>query len=97
MVGLYDKKKEIVGTAGEANIVCNIKLSKINGVSAKSNKSLLLFLYKHAIENYDNNDLVIARASLDTVKKQFENLFSLLCKCIIYIIPLGSISYFILK
>ncbi|KAI9366568.1 hypothetical protein BD770DRAFT_405839 [Pilaira anomala] len=43
----------------------------------KYDQPLLLLLYKHAINNYYNKDLVIVNAPLELVKKKFEKLWDL--------------------
>lgn len=78
------KTETFVDSVGDQAFGYTINLTSINEIRAKSNKSLLLLLYKYAINNYYNKDLVNAYATLDVVKKQFDNLWDQLCKCITY-------------
>lgn len=90
----YENQETFVGADGNSKISKTITPSNINFVSANSNKALLLLLYKYAINNYYNKDLVVAYTPLNVVEEEFEKL----CKYItIACLHFGGISYLISK
>ncbi|KAI9363761.1 hypothetical protein BD770DRAFT_440206 [Pilaira anomala] len=72
------KTEKFVDSLGIQRSGSTIDITYINCITKALNRSLLLLLYKYAINNYSNKDLVNAYATLHVVKDQFDNLWNTL-------------------